>query len=85
MNTNFSYSSVWWGFAKIRLSETNGISEKQMVASFEIYIGTDFRKLQASSHWFKHTLDVSGVIKLAQKHWGCHAHFINDFDKKDVT
>ena len=44
---------------------------------------TDFRKLQASSRFFS-TLDVSGVMKLAQKHWGCHAHFINDFDEKDV-
>ena len=45
---------------------------------------TDFRKLQASSRFFKYTLGVSGVIKLAPKHWGFHAHFINDFDEKDV-
>ena len=58
-----------------------------MVASFEIYIGTDFRKLQASSRWFKHTLDVSGVMKHAQKifeQWGYHADFSNDFDENDV-
>ena len=59
------------------MSETNGVSEKQWLLPLK-YIGIDFRKLQASSRFFKHKLDVSGVMKLAQKifeHRGYHAHF----------
>ena len=47
------------------MSQTNGVSEKHWLLPLK-YIGTDFRKLQASSRFFKHTLDVSGVMKLAQ-------------------